>query len=267
MLGKLLKYEIKATARVFMPLYAVLMVFAAINRLISMLSVQKWQAPEIISMILYIMVLAGIFVVAFVVMIQRFYKNLLSDEGYLMFTLPAKGWKHIASKLVVAMMWIAVSGIAAIVSILVNGYDRFLTADFMQSVADSIREFFVFFGASSALVILEVLLILVIGLASSVLLIYVSIALGHLFNRHRILGSLGAFIVVSTVTQILFAVITYMTGDIGLSMVDANTPNDFFQHQAFLHYTMWFCIIFFGLLSAGYFALTNYILSRRLNLE
>jgi hypothetical protein len=32
MLGKLLKYEIKATARLFLPLYLTILIFAAINR-------------------------------------------------------------------------------------------------------------------------------------------------------------------------------------------------------------------------------------------
>lgn len=266
MLGKLLKYEIKATARIFMPLYAVLMVFAVLNKLISMISVKKWQAPEVISMIIYIMVLVGIFVVTFVVMIQRFYKNLLSDEGYLMFTLPTKAWKHLTSKLITVMMWTAVSGIAAIISIFINGYDMIFTAESIQATMDAINEFFKFFGASSILIILEVLLVVIIGMASNILLIYASIALGHLFNRHRILASLGAFIVLSTVSQILMVIAGAVSGNINFN-IDINTPNDFFQIQPFMHYVMWYFIIFFGLLSAGYFALTNYILSRRLNLE
>ncbi len=96
MLGKLIKYEIKATARTFLPLFAALLISAGIYKLISALSAKAPQAPEIISLILYNIILVGVFVMTFVVMVQRFYKNLLSDEGYLMFTLPVKAWKHIA---------------------------------------------------------------------------------------------------------------------------------------------------------------------------
>ena len=35
MLGKLMKYEIKATARLFLPLYAALLVFSLINRFLN----------------------------------------------------------------------------------------------------------------------------------------------------------------------------------------------------------------------------------------
>ena len=269
MLSKLLKYEIKATARMFLPLYAVLLVFATVNKVISVLSTDKWQAPEVIAMTIYSMLFVGIFVMTLVVMIQRFYKNLLSDEGYLMFTLPVMPWKHIVSKLLVSIMWLVASGIAAIISVCINAYDQIFTPQSMQIITNLIREFFEFFGASSALAILEIVIVCIISLASNVL-IYASIALGHLFNRHRILASFGAFLVLSTAAQILFALAAFFipNGIYNISMSGytpgVTIPDEF---AAQFHVVMWFCIIFFGLLSAGYFALTNYILSRRLNLE
>ncbi|NJD01725.1 MAG: hypothetical protein FIA99_03820 [Ruminiclostridium sp.] len=268
MLGKLLKYEIKATARVFLPLLAVLLVFAGINRLVSSLSQNPRQAPAIISMLLYITILVGILVMTLVVMIQRFYKNLLSDEGYLMFTLPAKTWKHIVSKLLIAMLWTAVSGIAAMISIFIIFDEKIFNVRLMQIITSSIEEFFRIFGTSSGLVILEFLLICIISLASKVLLVYASIALGHLFNRHRILASLGAFIILNTVSLIFIVI----TGMIPASMnfsADVNSMNDIsaFVMQPSFQFFIWYNIIISGLLSTGYFVLTNYILNKRLNLE
>jgi len=264
MLSKLLKYEIKATARIFLPLMAVLLVFAGVNKLISSLSQNQWQAPEIISLILYITILVGILVMTLVVMIQRFYKNLLTDEGYLMFTLPVKVWKQITSKLVVAMMWTIVSGIAALVSIFIIAYDKIFTEQFMGAFKGSY--IFEYFNLTTAIFILEFLLLCLVSMASNVLIIYASIALGHLFNRHRILASIGAFIVLSTASQILFTVVGYAFGSM-YSSVNISSIQDFQAFASLVHSSMWFFIIFFGLLSAGYFALTNYILSRRLNLE
>ncbi len=57
-------------------------------------------------------------------MIQRFNKNLLSDEGYLMHTLPVKPWKHIASKLLASMLWMIGSVVVALISILVITYEK-----------------------------------------------------------------------------------------------------------------------------------------------
>lgn len=264
MLSKLLKYEIKATARIFLPLCVVLLAYAAIHKVISLASPSKMQAPEAISLILYIMLIVAIFVVTFVVMIQRFYKNLLSDEGYLMFTLPAKPWKHIVSKLLVAMLWTVVSVIAAALSVTIVAYDQIFTADFIREVQNAFSEAVKYLGFSTPLVILEILVGGIISLASSVLIVYASIAVGQLFNKHRILASLGAFIVINTLTQIIITIASIP----GLTWVRAdNVVHDFHTIEPFFHLFIWLSILLFGLISAGYFALTNHILSKRLNLE
>ena len=75
MLGKLLKYDFKATVRLFFPMYIVLLAYSVIFKIILTLSLNKIQIPQAISMIVYIMIFAGIFVMTFAVMIQRFYKK------------------------------------------------------------------------------------------------------------------------------------------------------------------------------------------------
>lgn len=265
MLRKLLKYEIKATARIFLPLYVVLLSFAIINRSIAAISILEWQAPEVISMIIYISILVGMVVVTFIMMIQRFYKNLLSEEGYLMFTLPTKPWKHITSKLLVSMMWTIASGIAALLSIFII-FSRINTGLFIRAIISFYADFYSFFGTSSILFTLEFLLAGIISLASGVLIIYASIAVGHLFNRHRILASVGAFIALSTLTQILYVIAVFFLNVIRIPQ-QLYTIQDFRSIQPYIHIVMWLIIISHGLLSSGYFMVTNYILSKRLNLE
>ena len=76
MLGKLLKYEFRATGRLFLPLYGALVIFALINALL--LSFREIpQLPAVLAMLVYILLAIAVFVVTFIVMIQRFYKNLL----------------------------------------------------------------------------------------------------------------------------------------------------------------------------------------------
>lgn len=257
MLSKLSKYEIKATARIFLPLYAVLIVYSLICKGIFSLTPHKWTIPGTISMAVYVMILTGILVTTIVIMIQRFYKNLLSDEGYLMFTLPTEPWKHIVSKLVISMMWTAVSGVVSVMSILVIAYNGTYINE-LHDIINSISKFFESFGVSSILFIAEILLIGIIGLASNVLIIYASVAIGHLANRYRVFWSLGAFIMISAVSQIIFTIAVFIGSKIPFSGPgDVNT----------FHLIAWFIIIFLGFLSAGYFFLTNYILSKRLNLE
>lgn len=263
MLTKLLKYEIKATARIFLPLYVVLIVFAAISKLLFTFSDNSSYAPAIISAITYIIILVGMFVMTFVVMIQRFYKNLLSDEGYLMFTLPAETWKHITSKLLVSMMWSVASGIAGLLSIIILAFDELLQVGFWTDFSRFLYQFFGTLGLSTgSLVILEFILAFILNMAFGILIIYASIAIGHLFNRRRIVAALGAFLALGTLTQILFFS--------SCSITKLNRPAVFIEsleNIEHFHAGMWFLIIFTGLISAGYFIITNHILSKRLNLE
>lgn len=264
MLGKLIKYEIKATARIFLPLYLVLLVSSIVNRFTISLSTPTWKAPQVISMLLYILILVGMFIITFVMIIQRFYKNLLTDEGYLMFTLPIKPWKHIICKLLTSMMWILLSGIMAFISIFIiaSGNIFTLTLTFRSLIA----EIFVTLGPSAIFFLLEGFLIAAISLASYVLIIYASIAIGHLSNRHRIIASVGAYIGLTTLTQIILVI---------MGVIISRTPfysnmgitDDINIITSAVHFSLWNLIAFFGIITAGYYTITNYILSKRLNLE
>lgn len=260
MLSKLLKYELKATARIFLPLYVVLLSFALINRLISSFSTLEGQTPQVITMIIYISILVTMVVITFVMIIQRFYKNLLTDEGYLMFTLPTKAWKHIMSKLLIAMLWIAASGIAALTSIFITSANESTLTELMSTIRFLKDNLSTYLNASIIIFALELLLIGLISLVSGVLIIYASIAIGHLFNQHRIIASIGAFIALSTLSQILYVVIgSAFSFNINLNEIEAVGP--------VIHYALLLILIFYGLIGSGYFIITNYILSKRLNLE
>ena len=264
MLGKLLKYELKATGRIFLPLFLALLLFAGINRFT--LSPEKFNAPAMISMIMYIIIMVGMFVMTFIMTIQRFYKNLLSDEGYLMLTLPVKPWKHIVSKLLVSMLWMVASGIAALISILIIALKK---GDFTRAITDFSTFYhraFEQFGASIYLLSFEIILGILISLASGILIVYASIAIGHLFSQHKMLATFGAFIVLSTLSQVLFMLISLIPGKAFFPNIHVSS-DDFRSMQHLIQWGIAYGIMFIGLISAAYFAVTNYILGKRLNLE
>ena len=123
MLGKLIKYEFKATGRLLIPLYGALIIFAFISKIFmgdflynsdSILG----NIPQILAILIYVGIMVAIFVVTVFIIIQRYRTNLLCDEGYLMNTIPVKPWKNIASKLIVALVWGIASGIVSIISVI-----------------------------------------------------------------------------------------------------------------------------------------------------
>ena len=106
MLGKLFKYEMKATSRIFLPVYIAVVLFAALGRLVTGIDLFSNELSWLsgIFMGTYVLVIVATAVLTYIVVIQRFYKNLLTDEGYLMFTLPVKPSRLILSKLFSAML-------------------------------------------------------------------------------------------------------------------------------------------------------------------
>ncbi|KLU67393.1 hypothetical protein DEAC_c06050 [Desulfosporosinus acididurans] len=265
MLTKLLKYEVKATGRLFLPIFLSLLVFAAINKILSVFHHPTWTTPSVITMIIYSIIMAAMFVMTFTVMIQRFHKNLLTDEGYLMYTLPVKSWQHIMSKLLISMMWIIASVIVAMLSIEIITYKPGTLGAILQALAAIYKQMIGHFGASDYFLLFELILGGLMTLASCILIVYASIAIGHLFARHKILSSLGAFIGLTTLSQI-YLVLAFQVPRIAhfadFSLFNI-TSNKFIQSE--LIFACGFILI--AIPCAAYFAVTNYILSRRLNLE
>jgi hypothetical protein len=266
MLSKLLKYELKATGRIFLPLFLALLIFAGITKIITPLSHEKFDFPAMISMAIYIIIMVGMFVMTFTMMIQRFYKNLLSDEGYLMHTLPVRPWKHIVSKLLVSMLWMIASVIIAMISILIITYQKGAISEIIKGWATVHNQVIGQLGAWAYPLMFELILVVLLFLASGILIIYASIALGHLFNRHKMLASFGAFIGLNTLSQIYFVLISSIFRAAHVAKIHLSTIG-FVSSQSVIQLSIALGILFIGLLCTAYFAITNYILSKRLNLE
>ncbi|GBF34229.1 ABC transporter ATP-binding protein [Desulfocucumis palustris] len=265
MLRKLFKYEFKATGRVFLPLFASLLAFAFISRILSVFDFQQ-TFPVFISHTIYIIIMAGMFVMTLTVMIQRFNKNLLSDEGYLMFTLPTNPWQHIVSKLLVSMLWITASVIAAVFTILIITYKAGAISETIRGLSLLISRLSEYWSVSASFTIFEVIIAIFSTLTSGILLIYASIAVGHLFSKHKILASFGAFIILNTLAHVLVNLISLVIKVVPLANIHISSYN-FANNLPAIQMALAFGIIIAGLKSAAYFAITNFILSKRLNLE
>ena len=103
MLTKLIKQEFRATARVMIPMYLVMLALAVGARFFTD---DLGDLGDLLKALCALAVLACI-LVNVAAMILRFKQNLLGDEGYLMFTLPVTVHQHLWAKLVAAVAWFA----------------------------------------------------------------------------------------------------------------------------------------------------------------
>ncbi len=270
MLGKLIKYEFKATSRSLIPLYVALLAMSIINKIFFYIDggTGSFQFASNIFLnffkVIVLFVFALLFfaskVITLIIIIQRFYKNLLKDEGYLMNTLPIKASNNIISKLITAVVWNIASIIVSLISILIIFYDTAMFKDCITAMGMFINECLARFGGTFYVIIFEIILMLIVMTMASVLMIYISMLIGNLFNKHKILCSFAAFVILHFVLNIFSIIPIYSF--VGVFELGMSLSFTFKIHAAFImiigYLVILSIILFFG---------SNYILKNRLNLE
>lgn len=277
MLNKLIGYELRATRRVFLPAYAATLIFTIITRILmgfnafqgSFMSYasRKWllDLMATISTILMVSSLIAIFVLSFVYMIVRFYRNLLRDEGYLMFTLPVKTTDLIWSKCIVSTLWIFASVLVAAIALFILCTDVSFWQTFFPRFREVISIIWAQLSFHSILFILEILLLVIFSLFTGILFCYLCLSLGQLSNKNRIILSIAAYIAISTVLQFIgTSTLIVLGNNFNPSWLLWLTH---FNIIAFVHMVLFGLIVLSILETLVCAALTNRILTRRLNLE
>ena len=211
MLGKLIKYEFKACGRVFFPIYIGILVLAAANGLFNNYNIFQFEnggfsfsigsIQNILILVLFALFVA-LFVLTIVLTIQRFKKNLLEDEGYLMFTLPVSSKNLILSKYLVALIFIVLSTIVAVLSFifigLLSGNVSF--SDIMSIIRLEIFER-LFEMQDLWKFALMMVVIFMILYSTFILTVYLSISVGQLpqFNKFRVVAGVIAFFLINMI--------------------------------------------------------------------
>lgn len=228
MLGKLIKHEFRATGRTMLPLFAVLSVMSVIAG-ISMRQLEFGQTdmPEFVEVVLillfaaFFIVMVATVVVAFVIMISRFYKNLLGDEGYLMLTLPVDVHSHVWAKLIVSGIWFLATAVLicilmCLLALIISGSDIADIIAEMPSAKELFTQFFEYSGyngLSLTVFILEVVLVTVVGVLNTCLNFYAAMAIGHSFSDRKLLYSVLAFVAISIVWSLFETVLALFMGE------------------------------------------------------
>ena len=259
MLRKLLKYEFKSTGRTFLPIYGALLITAFLTRLFvfnkDFSNSFFLGIFQVVISSLFGFLLMAVFILTLVVSLQRFYKNLLGEEGYLSMTLPVKPWQHICCKSLTSLVWYIFSGIAAFLAFVILAYEKGMIGDFFDAIGILIRR-----GDLTGQLLAacgEFFLFGILGVLAFTMMLYASMALGQLSANKRLLTSFGAFLALNFLVQILLGVLGNLAAQLIFPVSD-----DWAIHVALL---LSIALEIFFL--AGFFFITNHILSRKLNLE
>ena len=280
MLKTLMKHELRATARTFLWLYLAFVGISTVNALIAPgaignLSVTPAGATNIMmpnivqgtAMVLYIVAIAAIAIVTFVVIILRFFRNLLGDEGYLMFTLPVTREQHVMSKLLVAVMWCVCSTVLVILSVFVMIGAFGASAEISNALTNLIST-----GLPLGRYVLTLVIMLILASFAGVLMLYLAMAIGPNLLKNRVGGSTLAFIIIVIAYQIISGIVavSMMAAQSGyiasVAAVPHSVPADLQASLSIIDTTMLAGIILNAIVAVACWFLTIFMLKRKLNL-
>ena len=211
MLGKLLKHEWKATARRYGLFYLILASITLFTAIIHAVPVDNvfFSMGETSLIVIYIVSLFGVVFCSTGMAIVRFYKNMVSDEGYLTHTLPVKVEQLVFVKFLVAYIWQLVTVVLCVLSlfcVFVVGHMK------MGDFFDGMSYLTEMFGDMIPVFIVMML----VSMMYQLMIYYLSIAIGQRFGNYKILASIIAYCALSFVIELaLMLIILGIFGAVG----------------------------------------------------
>jgi len=265
MLGKLLKHEFKYTSRIFPLIYIVLILFSAIGSLLLFISNinSNFSILFALYIMLYVAVIFAASVLSQIFLIVRFYKNIVGDEGYLTFTLPVKPYQHILAKLITATVWSVSTSIVMFASIGVILLGMANNPSFFSMAKEVIEALIkVFFeGPYRELYIVMWIVLVFVSAICSYSMLYASMSLGQLFKGHKIIGSIASYLILSVISQTFSGIASLIP-----SIVVASSNNT--QAIAGMNLVIIALVLVIQIiLSVAYFFTSNFVLTKKLNLD
>ncbi len=267
MLGKLLKHEFRATARVMLPLYLVLLAISLCGnfatRIMEHSSSQLLNLVGGLTIFAFFVGLMAVSLMSFFLMISRFHKNLLTDEGYLMFTLPVSVHGLIFSKIIVSTIWFIATGVVDLLAFLFLFFRVGYVQNFFHGLARLLEDMTSYYAVNFTALGAELLVLGILSCASLCLVVYASAALGHSFANHKILLSFAFFFGFSWISQFIsLGGILVLDGmNFNFYMLENLTPvaQAHVMLLAFIAAELIYCAIFY--------VITAVTLQKRINLE
>ncbi len=205
MLGKLIKYDLKSMFRGLLPLCGVFIILG----LLAGVSFPKEFTEDMpignaviwgTVLVALIVMTVTVSILSMVIVIIRFYKNFLGDEGYLTFTLPVSVKAHLASKCISGYLACVISFVSGVVAY--SGFAVFALlktgnlAYMREAMVETIDELLHLSDRSGIYITLWLIFVIMESIKALVK-IYFSMMLGHQSQDHRILMSFLAFVVIT----------------------------------------------------------------------
>lgn len=217
MLKKLIKHEWRSVYRVGVLLLIIMagvtllgylafrspmwMALAGENNYSGTLLFNPLDILSIFTIMVYVLMLAGLSFAILVYLCVHFYRSMYKDEGYLTHTLPVTGHQLIISKVLVSGIWMLIISLGIYLSLLIIGvsYASELLEDEMSltalilEIVKIIPELLEGMGIDSVLYVGYLICTGILGPFVSLLTLFGAISMGQLFRKHRVLMAIVCY--------------------------------------------------------------------------
>ncbi len=269
MVKKLYKHEFLAWLRVMPLIYGIVLVVAAMNRLIFCFETDTvyYNIIQVSGIIMYVIGLLVCLSAPIVFGVIRYYKNLFTGEGYLTFTLPVSTTQHLWVKSLTALCFSVGSLLVALLTVpVITAGDVWkeicLAAEYLlRHIPKNMVGHIIGWVA-------EIAVLLIVALFYAHMLLNCCVSVGQMFRKNRILAAVGAYFAYYVITQIfgtIFVILmvalenTQLIWDISQFIMDK--PNEF------IHIMFCAFILFYSLVCTAFFLISRFVIKKRLNLE
>ena len=268
MLGKLMKYEWKASWKLLLPMNLFIVVTSLFAYVTIQLSFFDSESALVIMtgtfvMMAYVLSLIVVFIVTMIFLVYRAYKSVYGDEGYLLHTLPVDKHHIIIAKVVMSAVWMLIN-IFLIYSSIVFIVSK--QNEFMENILEGFSyyaELVNEYGDINGFDIFMTFVAAFVTLIAKILKFGACISLGQLSSNHKVLTSFGFYYGIHFVQKIfdmLHLVFLEVMLESGVNTAATPASLSVGSSWAFdLISNLIYCVAF-------YFA-TWYVMEKKLNLE
>lgn len=272
MLGKLLKYDMRAISRTAAPMFAASGIVSVVC--CAMLYFTYGFSEEANTVlgaliatsgfyILGVLAIAVLWVVTAFVGISRYYKSLFTDEGYLNMVIPVKTSTLLSAKLLATFIWVAlatvVTGACAVIAFYLPTV--LYNPDMLTSAMEEIKWILGFDESASALArafrVTE-LIGTVFSFAQTVFVILTTLTVGSvLLKKRKVIGCILLYFLINFIGEGIITLIGVITGAaFGENLAEV----------ADLVASLLSILLYVGVCVASYFV-NLYILNKKFNIE
>lgn len=207
-MGRLMKYDLRAAMKLFVPLWIGTLILSLINSFTipAQSEIESRMLEFFVSMMMiaYVLAVIAIVIVTIIYIIMRFYQGLLKDEGYLTFTLPVGIDSILWAKAFTGLILLAVSGVVCMLSLLILVWQFLEFQDFSL--------FFRMFAENSTvgdgiMIIFSAVLAAVSTCLSGIFHGYLSMGFGQLAKKRKLGMSVLSYVIISTVSSTIAGVV------------------------------------------------------------